>query len=307
MNRRTAQIATLLLIAAGGCLHSQVLPLAVRLAQPEITESMRMPKYPWKTDITATIFWVGEQAAQNNPVPNTASSWDARWMHSFGGYDNPDPDKRGGRFHPTGFLPRQNPFYVALPYNDVTAHSTKKEAAAVIPWFKDAFERDGKSVCHNRWIAIHFRGRVCFAQWSDCGPFTTTDAPYVFGSAKPSNNKNAGAGLDISPAVRDYLGFNSGEKCDWRFVDADEVGPGPWQLFGQNNPFSPAHFAKDGDEVFTAEYSVSTFKPVGEEPAKKEKKKTPATPAERGKPPGKPSESRLEELRRAREAWFGRK
>jgi hypothetical protein len=95
-------------------------------------------QYPWKLNITTTVFWVGEQAAFNNPVPNDKSAWDGEWCSSYGGYDNPDSEARRN-FIPIDFLPRQNPFYVALPYNDVDDHHTKPEAAQVIPWFKKAF------------------------------------------------------------------------------------------------------------------------------------------------------------------------
>src|SRR5256885_14744196 len=40
---------------------------------------------PWKTNIVTTVFWVGEQAGGNNPVPNFKSSWDANWTGSYGG------------------------------------------------------------------------------------------------------------------------------------------------------------------------------------------------------------------------------
>src|ERR1700716_2193865 len=36
-------------------------------------------RYPWKTNIVTTVFWVGEQPTENNPVPNTKSSWDLNW------------------------------------------------------------------------------------------------------------------------------------------------------------------------------------------------------------------------------------
>ncbi len=71
-------------------------------------------KYPWHRGIVTTVFWVGESATVNNPVHNRASSWDSNWMISFGGYDNPDPAKRRGYF-PPGFIPKQNPFFCALP------------------------------------------------------------------------------------------------------------------------------------------------------------------------------------------------
>ena len=33
-------------------------------------------RYPWKSNIVTTIFWIGEKPSANNPVPNRASSWD---------------------------------------------------------------------------------------------------------------------------------------------------------------------------------------------------------------------------------------
>lgn len=48
---------------------------------------------------------------------------------------------------------------------------------------------------------------------------------------------NNGVGLDVSPAVRDYLGLVSGIRCDWRFCEVSEVPDGPWRKFGTNNPF----------------------------------------------------------------------
>ncbi len=195
-------------------------------------------RYPWKTDITATVFWVGEKPAENNPTPNNKSSWDTEWEKNFGGYDDPDPSKRNANYCPAEFVPGQNPFYIALPYNDCQDHKAhKSEAEKVIPWFKDRFVRSGKSVLKGTWVAIRYGNRVCYAQWEDCGPFVTDDHEYVFGSARPKNTSNSGAGIDISPAVRDYLGIPSKARCDWRFVDTSEVPPGPWRTLGANNPF----------------------------------------------------------------------
>jgi hypothetical protein len=78
--------------------------------------------------------------------------------------------------------PHRNPFYVALPYNDVDNHHTKPEAVSIIPWFKQAFVRDGQSVCKDRWVAIRKGNRVAYAQWEDVGPFQTDHWQYVFGS-----------------------------------------------------------------------------------------------------------------------------
>lgn len=195
-------------------------------------------RYPWKTDIVATVFWIGEMSSANNPVPNHQSSWDTEWAKNYGGYDEPDPARRGADFCPVSFRPGQNPFYVALPYNDLIDYrTTKPEAARMVPWFKERFTKAGKSVLKSQWIAIRYGNRVCYAQWEDCGPFVTDDAAYVFGSARPKNPENGNAGIDLSPAVRDHLGMSSGMKVDWRFVDLNEIPDGPWRNYGANNHF----------------------------------------------------------------------
>jgi hypothetical protein len=208
-------------------------------------------RYPWKLNIMTTVFWIGERPAQNNPVPNDKSSWDRNWVYNYGGYDNPDPGSRRN-FVPVGFVPRQNPFYVALPYNDVEGGSTKSEAKAVIPWFKDAFVRSGQTVLKGRWLAIRYGRKICYAQWEDCGPFRTDHWQYVFGNERPRPNLNQGAGLDVSPAVRDYLGMSSKDVVDWKFAEFREVPPGPWAMYGENNTFvllrrqSKERFARTG-------------------------------------------------------------
>jgi hypothetical protein len=59
----------------------------------------------------------------------------------------------------------------------------------------------------------------------------------VFGNERPKPNLNKGAGLDVSPAVRDYLGLNETDVTDWRFVDFSEVPRGLWSTLGENNTF----------------------------------------------------------------------
>ena len=54
---------------------------------------------------------------------------------------------------------------------------------------------------------------------------------------RPKPNLNQGAGLDVSPAVRDYLGLKQTDVTDWRFVDFSEVPRGPWSTLGENNTF----------------------------------------------------------------------
>jgi hypothetical protein len=194
--------------------------------------------YPWQLHITVSVFWIGEQPTARNPTPNCASSWDRSWQKSYGGYDNPDPKHRTG-YRPTAFTPKQNPFYIALPYNDCINHKLHKpEAKLLIPWFKRVNPKPGKTSCKGRWIKIVQNKKVCYAQWEDCGPFFTDDYNYVFRNQKPKNKQNKNAGLDISPAVRDYMGIKSGAKVHWRFIDfADVPKVGPWTQYGKNNPF----------------------------------------------------------------------
>jgi len=188
--------------------------------------------YPWKQNIVTTVFWIGEQAGRSNPVANTQSAWDLSWGRHYGGYDNPNEREN---FIPVRFIPRLNPFYVALPYNDVEHSHTKIEAPQVIPWFRNSFVRDGESVCKDRWIAIRHGNRTCYAQWEDVGPFRVDHWQYVFGNDRPLPNRNHNAGLDVSPAVRDFLGMSGMDACDWKFVNVGEVPNGPWILYGSNN------------------------------------------------------------------------
>jgi hypothetical protein len=193
-------------------------------------------RYPWKREIVTTTFWIGEKPGKNNPVPNHSSAWDEQWAKNYGGTDSPDRDDRVD-YRPASFVPGQNPFYVALPYNDLQTGGHKPDAAKMIPWFKEDYSGPGRSVCKGRWIAIRFKDRIAYAQWEDCGPFRTDHSAYVFGDERPKPNLNKGAGLDVSPAVRDYLGMKDTDVTDWKFVDFEEVPDGPWAKFGDNNTF----------------------------------------------------------------------
>src|SRR5438477_488150 len=67
--------------------------------------------------------------------------------------------------------------------------------------------------------------------------FRTDHWQYVFGNERPKPNLNKGAGLDVSPAVRDYLGLEETDVTDWKFVEFSEVPRGPWSKHGDNNTF----------------------------------------------------------------------
>ena len=183
--------------------------------------------YPLHKDIIVTVFWVGEEAdVDNGNIANLASAWDNNWLESYGGVDT--PDARSG-YHPTAFIPKENPFYFALPYNDFDADGKKKvDSNSTIPW-DILSDNPYYSSCKNRWIKITKGSQVVYAQWEDVGPFGKDDTAYVFGASNPKNSTNAKAGLDVSPAVRDYLGLSDVDSVNWEFVDASNVPDGIWK------------------------------------------------------------------------------
>jgi TonB family protein len=192
--------------------------------------------FSWKTNVATLVFWVGEEQVTGKTSPQQQSAWDKDWLKSFGGVDTPEPAARHD-YIPISFVPHQNPFYCALPYNDVEQGRFKPEAPIVIPWFKRVHAEPGQSVCKDRWVAIRKANRICYAQWEDCGPFRTDQFQYVFQNERLTPNANNGAGLSVSPAVRDYLDLAPTDVADWRFVEVSDVPLGPWRNYGENNQF----------------------------------------------------------------------
>jgi hypothetical protein len=198
--------------------------------------------FPWKRQIRTTTFYIGQSALASVPGSSASrnSAWDRNWTQNFGGTDHP---RRRDGFRPAGFTPRLNPFYVALPFNDMAYPSAAKQ---FVPWFNEkigwASQTKHKSVLKGQWLAIHHRGRVCFAQWEDVGPWNANSPDYVFGNARPRGR----AGLDVSPAVRDYLRFPDSSYTDWRFVDVSEVPDGPWLQYGNTRAERSEEIARLG-------------------------------------------------------------
>lgn len=182
----------------------------------------------WHTDVIATVFWVGEKPSPDNRyIGNDSSAWTSRWTDAFGGVD--DPVRRDG-FHPAGFVPLENPFYVALPYNDLgPGGHHRAEVDELVPWAVEGELERGRSVLKNRWVELRRGDRRCFGQWEDVGPYVEDDAAYVFGHAAPANDVTPSAGIDVSPAIRDCLGMDAVATVCWRFVEASEVPNGPWR------------------------------------------------------------------------------
>ncbi|MFI5416282.1 MAG: hypothetical protein ACHQXJ_02900, partial [Nitrososphaerales archaeon] len=187
-------------------------------------------KYPLHQNITATYFWSGEPASKDNQyTDNLSSAWDSKWVEHFGGVD--DPTDRIG-YLPAKFIPLENPFYFALPYDDFSSNGSRKsDVNSTVYWSQEKNWNDSESMVKNKWIKITEEDKTVYTQWEDAGPFEYNDKNYVFGTSLPVNKFNNNAGLDVSPAVRDYLGlYHQGRnQVSWQFVDFDNVPDGPWK------------------------------------------------------------------------------
>jgi len=188
--------------------------------------------YPWKTSIITTKFWIGEGGSSVSSTDNVASAWDENWRSTNRGND--DPNDRNG-FASADHASTVNPFYVALPFNDL---AFPDKASEWVPRHWHRSPEDGKQVsaCKDRWVWIkNANGRSCFAQWEDVGPLRYDHAEYVFGDERPIGMGDDHAGLDVSPAVWQYLGLDESKHAitSWRFVDDEDVPPGAWLKYDE--------------------------------------------------------------------------
>lgn len=227
--------------------------------------------YPWHTNIVATTFWVGElfngSIADGSQVCSTYDSqWAFHWSGVKTGVAGSGTDCAGA---PTGgcdgvpgankcatearhpendyfpthsnVVPRENPFYLDLPYDDINDATAFKARCKDIPWAGDPgyagkCANTGFSFMKNRWVRLQGpSGRDCYGQVEDAGPSHGSlyhDAAYVFGGGdkQPVQGQFNNAGADVSPALNGCLGFSEldgdGDKIKWQFVDAPP--PGPW-------------------------------------------------------------------------------
>jgi hypothetical protein len=212
-----------------------------------------MSNYPLHTNITATVFWLGEPQGGGSSEDNALTAFDDLALAHYTGYpsnkaalaagvyDYPEWAKRDADtcfpVWPGGRTPQENPFYCDLPYNEFhDSGAPKKNRASVIPWAPSLFPlRPDQSAMKNRWLRISKGGITCYAQIEDCGPYVYNDVAYVFGSddRRPRSKRAHNAGMDVSPAVAMYLRFNGENndenRVDWQFVDDDAVPDGPWK------------------------------------------------------------------------------
>lgn len=183
-------------------------------------------RYPVHENVIATVFWVGEGRTRESVLPNDASAWDKQWVEHYGGVDT--LDATGQR----NFVPKENPYYFALPFSDYTEYGPKPPSALrMAPWYDGTPLRNGESILKNRWIKITHTAadgieRTTYAQWEDVGPTNTDDTGAVFGNKKP---RYRSAGLDLSPAAAWDLALDGRGVVSWQFVDETDVPDGPWR------------------------------------------------------------------------------
>ncbi len=182
--------------------------------------------YPWKTGIITTMFYIGEGDTPISHTTNVQSSWDEDWLSNNHGTDS--PYNRNG-YASGNHASTLNPFYVALPFNDL-AFPDKARRWLPSGWYRRPEDGKQVSACKDRWVEIkNQRGDYCYAQWEDVGPLNYSDAEYVFGEERPNGLGDNHAGLDVSPAVAQYLGVDGKNRItSWRFVDDEDVRPGAW-------------------------------------------------------------------------------
>ena len=169
--------------------------------------------YKWHYDIVTTEFWIGEEpSADNSYISNVPTAW-----------EDPVADS-------------VNDYYVAVPYNDLeykNNQTTHKDSAKLIPWYdeKDAVGYEFYSYMKNRWVMVKKGNKVVYGQVEDTGPYLEDDFAYIFGGAGgPANTVGSKSGLDISPAMDEYIGLDGMGTTDWKFVEFEEVPDGPWKI-----------------------------------------------------------------------------
>ncbi len=240
-------------VAATGCTPTASTPAAGRTTPEEGTT------YPWHTGITATTFWVGEIFDPNAPDGSqVVSTYDSQWLTHYGGCDGvtvngacqTEPRTAANGFFPQHMTPRQNPFYLDLPFDDIHNDAAHASRGSVVPWAAaPGYAAHGSdptvSFMKNRWVKLRRHDQVCYGQIEDAGPGIYDDAKYVFGAddPRPANTRFNRAGMDVSPALNGCLRFTelNGEDdhVDWQFVDDPNVAAGPWRTIVTTQNVTP--------------------------------------------------------------------
>ena len=179
--------------------------------EPEEEALDTASNYVWHHNIITTTFWLGEKAsADNGWISNESTA-----------YESPADSV--------------NDWYVAVPLSDITTkdgQTMNKDWVVDLPWY-DPADSEGYeyySYLKNRWVMIRRGDKVAYGQVADAGPRGEDLYNYVILGGEfhnPLSQNNAG--LDVSPAINDYLGMDGKDEADWKFIEEEEVPDGPWK------------------------------------------------------------------------------
>jgi hypothetical protein len=183
--------------------------------KPPVVEALPIVEgsnYPWHYDITATMFWLGEEAGPDNGwISNVSTAWESPVADSV------------------------NEWYIAVPYNDmeyVDGQTQNKAEVVQIPWYDESLAEgyDFYSYIKNRWIMVQAGDKVAYGQIVDSGPHGEELFDYVINGGAFSNPASSNnAGIDLSPVMTEHLGLDGRDPVDWKFVEESEVPEGPWK------------------------------------------------------------------------------
>lgn len=285
------RVGVLLALAAAGALANPHAASAANESAPTLAHaqqhsSNQARSYPVHTNIVSTTFWVGEIFDASLPDGSqVCSTYDSQWAYHWSGVNKgkvpstadgcPGSIKGGcdgvtnsagtkcateARIVSNGYFPRsvptpkENPFYLDLPYDDINDPIGYKNRCANIPWANDPgyvghCTDKTFSYMKNRWVKITGpNGHICYGQNEDAGPSHGNlyhDAKYVFGSsdARPVQKQFNNAGMDVSPALNGCLGYaeldGENDHVTWQFVDAVDVPNGPWKKIVTTSGVTP--------------------------------------------------------------------
>jgi hypothetical protein len=221
-------------------------PALAAAAVPAAATTRRAPTYPWHRNVVSTTFWVGEIFTSGPNGSQVISTYDGKWEVHYGGCDGVivsgkcRTEKRvaANGYFPRHMRPKQNPFYLDVPFDDVNDPIALAERGRVIPWahlpfYRSRLANPNRSLMKNHWVEIKKGPYTCYGQVEDAGPGQYHDAAYVFGGSAPRNRLYNHAGMDVSPALNGCLHFKelNGENdvVQWRFVGLNQVPSGPWR------------------------------------------------------------------------------
>lgn len=144
---------------------------------PANAKTLASKAFSWNSCVVATTFWVGEIRDPNAADGSQMfSAYDGSWYERYGGCDGDDSDgtcNTEERNASNGYFPKnmeslENPFYLDLPFNDVSNPSAFSKRH-LIPWANDPgyvgnLDNEGFSYMKNRWVELRLKEKTCFAQ-----------------------------------------------------------------------------------------------------------------------------------------------